>query len=101
VAFHSLTKSRNVCSSTTGKTTSRTTPSGWASVASASSNSRLLSCDALEIVQQFALYLALCASANLMDGFDQQVDQVISQAARSEVNEGGEPSDTCCIRVTT
>ena len=94
MAFHSLTRSRKVSSPTTGKTTSRTTPSGWARVASASSNSRFcLPRDALEVIEQFPLDLAFGAGTDTVDRLDQQVDQIIGEATGSQMDERGQPGD--------
>ena len=45
--------------------------------------------DALEIVEQLALDLALGVGADAMDGLDQQVDQPVSERPTAQVCEGG------------
>lgn len=53
--------------------------------------------DALEVVQQLALDLALGPRADLVDGLDQQVHQIVGEAAGAQVDEGGQPGEACRI----
>jgi hypothetical protein len=41
----------------------------------------LFASHAPNVIQQFAVYLALGARTNVVDGFDQQIDQVINEGA--------------------
>jgi hypothetical protein len=47
--------------------------------------------DALEVLEQLALDLALGACPDRVDGLDQQIDEVIGQRAHAQMHERGEP----------
>jgi hypothetical protein len=49
----------------------------------------LLAGDALELIEQLPLHLALGMSRDAMDGFDQQIDQAIGERTAAQVCEGG------------
>ena len=51
----------------------------------------LLAADALEVVQQLLLDLVFRTRANVVHGFDQQVDQGIGDGAPAQVGVGGQP----------
>ena len=53
----------------------------------------MLSGDALEVVEQFTLHLALRTCTDAMNRIDQQVDEIVCQATRSQVDERGQPGD--------
>ena len=57
----------------------------------------LLSGHALEVLQQFAFDLAFGTRADLVDGLDQQVHQVVGQAAGAQVDECGQPGEARSI----
>ena len=95
MAFHSLTKSRKVSSPTTGKTTSRTTPSGWGQCGIGQFEQQvLLAADALDVIEQFTFDLAFGAGTDAVDRLDQQVDQIVGEAARAQIDKRGKPGDS-------
>jgi len=53
----------------------------------------LLAGNAFEVFQQFPLDLALGARTDLVDGLDQHGDQVVRQAAGTQIDKGGQPGD--------
>ena len=48
----------------------------------------LLAGDALQIIEQFAIYPAFGARADAVDGLDQKIDQVIGQRSAAQMHEG-------------
>jgi hypothetical protein len=53
----------------------------------------VLAADALEVIEQFPFNLTLRAGTNTMDRLDQQIDQVVGQAARTQMDECGQPGE--------
>ena len=47
----------------------------------------------LRFVEQFTLHLALRTCTDAMNRIDQQVDEIVCQATRSQVDERGQPGD--------
>ena len=52
---------------------------------------------AAHVTQDLALDLALGAGADLVNGLDQQVHQVVGQATGAQIDEGRQPGDACRI----
>ena len=101
MAFHSLTRSRKVCSPTTGNTTSRTIPSGSVEGGPGELEQEvLLAGHALQVVEQFAVHPAFGTCADMVDSLDQEVDQVIGQLALAEMHKGREPGEPRRFRVS-
>ena len=89
-----MTRSRKVCSPTTGNTTSRTIPSGSVEGGPGELEEEvLLAADALQVVEQFAVHPAFGPRADMVNGLGQEVDQVVGQLAAAEVHEGREPGE--------
>jgi hypothetical protein len=45
----------------------------------------------------FAVYLALGAGTDVVDSFDQQIDQVINEGAAAQMGKGGPPGQSGCL----
>ncbi len=59
----------------------------------------LLACDALEVLEQLALDLALGTCSDRVDGLDQQINEVVGQRAYAQMHERGESGQPGGIRV--
>ena len=59
----------------------------------------LLARDALQIVEQFAVNPVLGTCADVVDGFDEQIDQVIGQRPAVQMHEGRKPGEPGRLRM--
>ncbi len=85
----------SLSSPTTGKIASLTTPSGCPSEASAKLEQQAgFAADALEILQQLFLDLALSFGADALDQVDQQLHQCIGERLHAPTTENGQQRDT-------
>ena len=55
--------------------------------------------DALQIVEQFAVNPVLGTCADVVDGFDEQIDEVIGQCPAAQMHEGREPGKPGRLRM--
>ena len=60
----------------------------------------LLAGHALQVVEQFAVHPAFGTRADMVNGLDQEVDQVFGQLAAAEMHEGREPGEPRRFRVS-
>ena len=75
-------------------------PSGCSRAAPATLEQEiLLAGDTLEVVEQFALDLPLGARADVMDGLDEQIDQVIGQCPAAQMHESRKPGEPGRLRM--
>ena len=51
----------------------------------------VLASDALDVIEQFTFDLALGPGTDAVDRLDQQVDQIVGQAASTQINKRGQP----------
>jgi hypothetical protein len=51
----------------------------------------VLARDVLDIIEQFTFDFALGAGTDAVDRLDQQVDQIVGQAASTQIDKGGQP----------
>jgi hypothetical protein len=54
----------------------------------------LLAADALDVIEQFTFDLAFGAGTDAVDRLDQQVDQIVGEAARAQIDKRGKPGDS-------
>jgi hypothetical protein len=59
----------------------------------------LLAADTFQIVKQFALDPMLGTCADVVDGFDEQINQVIGQRPAAQMHEGREPGEPGRLRM--